>query len=86
MKNINERHQFGFGFMRLDTGGERVKSFWGNGSVEEAKTDARNKALAYLASYENELNEKARMKSRMRGDMYAPSHIDVRLNGCSLWK
>lgn len=79
-----ERHQFGFSFMRQDTGGQRVHSFWGTGKdVEECRKSARDAAMRYASSYENELNEKARIKNRSN---YAPSHIGVQIVGCSLWK
>lgn len=78
------RHQFGFGFMRGDTGGQRVHSFWGTGTnIESCKKDAFESARAYAYQYECELNEKARARNR---SMYAPSHIDVRIVNCSLWK
>jgi len=87
MDNTTARHQYGFSFMRCDTGGQRVHSFWGSGaSEEECKADAHAQARAYASKYENELNEKARAKSRQRGDHYAPSHINVRIVGCSLWR
>ena len=86
MKNESEKHQFGFSFMRTDTGGQRVHSFWGYGDVETAKTKASESAKAYARSYESELNEKARQKAERRGDRYAPSHIGVQIVNCSLWR
>ena len=81
-----EKHQFGFSFMRGDTGGQRVKTFWGCGDVDAAKADALRQAKTYAYSYELELNDKARTKASYRGDRYAPSHIDVQIVGCSLWR
>lgn len=81
-----EKHQFGFSFMRDDTGGQKVHSFWGLGDVETARKDAIIHAKTYANQYENELNAKARQKSLQRGDRYAPSHIGVQIVGCSLWK
>lgn len=79
-----ERHQFGFSFMRLDTGGQRVHSFWGTGKdVEECRKSAIEAARRYANTYETDLNEKARMRNRSR---YAPSHIGVPIVNCSLWK
>ena len=79
-----ERHQFGFSFMRWDTGGQRMHTFWGSGAnVEACKRDARAKAETYRYKYENELNEKARRKNTSR---YAPSPIQVQIVGCSLWR
>ena len=81
------RHQYGFAFMRCDTGSQRVHSFWGSGTSEdECKAHAREQARDYASRYENELNEKARAKSRQRGDHYAPSHVNVQIVGCSLWR
>ncbi len=84
-KNI-ERHQWCFSFMRGDTGGQKTKTFWGNGSPETSKKDCITQAKWYAMSYENELNEKARDKARRRGDHYAPSHIDVQIVGSSMWR
>lgn len=86
MKNETEKHQFGFSFMRGDTGGQKVHSFWGDGDVETAKKDAFARAKCYAQSYERELNDKARAKAERRGDRYAPSHIDVQIVNCSLWR
>ena len=86
MKNEMEKHQFGFGFMRNDTGGEKVHSFWGYGDVDTARKEAIEHAKTYARSYESELNEKARQKAERRGDRYAPSHIGVQIVGCSLWR
>ena len=83
-----EKHQFGFGFIRWDTGGERVHSFWGYGAnVDECRQDALRPAKNYKASYEAELNAKARAKAERRGDRFAPTPIQVGINGCgSLWR
>ncbi len=83
-----ERHQFGFGFMRWDTGGEKVKSFWGKGeTIEECRKDALRQAQCYRSSYECELNAKAKEKAAQRGERYVPSHIQVHLNGIgTFWK
>lgn len=80
----NERHQFGFSFMRWDTGGQRMHTFWGDGAdVDACKKDAMNKAMAYANRYQDELNEKARRKNRSN---YAPPRIRVQIVGCSLWR
>lgn len=86
MKNEMEKHQFGFSFMRGDTGGQKVHSFWGFGDPETAKKDASARAKCYAQSYERELNDKARAKAERRGDRYAPSHINVQIVNCSLWR
>lgn len=86
MKNETEKHQFGFSFMRGDTGGQKVHSFWGYGDVDAAKADAFRQAKNYAQSYERELNDKARAKAERRGDRYAPSRIDVQIVNCSLWQ
>ncbi len=80
----NERHQFGFSFMRWDTGGQRMHTFWGDGAdFEDCKQNARAKAETYRCKYERDLNEKARLKNR---SCYAPSPIRVQIVGCSLWR
>lgn len=84
-KNI-ERHQWCFSFMRGDTGGQKTKTFWGNGDLETAKKDCIAQAKQYASSYKSELNQKARDKARRRGDPYAPSYIDVQIVGSSMWR
>lgn len=81
-----ERHQYCFSFMRGDTGGQKIKTFWGNGDPETAKKDCLAQAKQYAISYENELNQKARDKAKRRGDRYAPSHIGVQIVGNSMWR
>lgn len=81
-----ERHQYCFSFMRTDTGSQKTKTFWGNGSPEASKQDCLVQARSYAASYESELNQKARDKADRRGDRYAPSHIEVKIVGSSMWK
>jgi len=81
-----ERHQFCFSFMRGDTGGQKTKTFWGDGDPETAKKDCIAQAKRYATSYEGELNQKARDKAYRRGDRYAPSHIDVQIVGSSMWR
>ena len=81
-----ERHQFGFAFMRTDTGGQKVKSFWGDGDPIVAKEEARACAEAYRSSYEEELYQKACAKSRARGERYRPSRCKVQIVGCDMWK
>ena len=86
MKTNIERHQYCFSFMRSDTGGQKIKTFWGNGNPEAAKQDCLSQARRYASSYENELNQKARDKAAWRGDRYAPSHIKVDIVGNSMWR
>lgn len=83
-----EKHQFGFGFIRWDTGGEKVKSFWGQGAnVDECRADALRQAKSYKSSYEAELNAKARAKAERRAARYAPTPIQVGINGVGvLWR
>lgn len=81
-----ERHQWCFSFMRGDTGGQKTKTFWGNGSPETSKQDCLSQARRYASAYESELNEKAHDKAARRGDRYAPSHIDVQIVGSSMWR
>lgn len=81
-----EKHQYGFSFMRSDTGGQKVHSFWGFGDKDASKKDALERAKSYAQSYERELNDKARAKAERRGDRFAPSHIDVQIVGCSFWR
>ena len=84
MADKTERHQFCFSFMRLDTGGQKTKTFWATGDPETALASATEQAKAYRQQYENELNEKQRQKHYY--DRYAPSHIDVRIVGKSMWR
>lgn len=86
MKTNIERHQYCFSFMRSDTGGQKIKTFWGNGNPEDAKLDCLSQARRYASSYENELNQKARDKAARRGDRYAPSHIGVQIVSNSMWQ
>ena len=86
MKTNTERHQYSFSFMRSDTGGQKTKTFWGNGDPEVAKQDCLSQARRYASSYENELNQKARDKAARRGDRYAPSHIGVQIVSNSMWR
>lgn len=86
MKTNIERHQYCFSFMRSDTGGQKTKTFWGNGDPEAAKQDCLSQARRYASSYENELNQKARDKAARRGDRYSPSHINVDIVSNSMWR
>lgn len=80
-----EKHQFGFEFIRWDTGGEHVKSFWGYGNnVEECRADATTQAKNYKTSYEAELNASRCVKAERCGDCYTPSSIQVEINGVGL--
>ena len=83
MKSNVEKHQYGYSFMNTMTGGQRVHTFWGYGTKEEAKVDTDRQAREYARRYENELNEKARRRNRYN---YAPSHISVQIVGCSFWR
>ena len=85
-KPTPERHQFCFSFMRTDTGGQKIKTFWGNGDSETARKDCFVQAACYAKAYETELNQKARDKAERRGDRYAPSHISVQIVGNSMWR
>lgn len=81
------KHQFGFSFMRGDTGGQKVHSFWGTGEdVEACKKEALRQANWFKESYECQINDKIRQKAAQRGERYAPSHVDVQIVGCSLWR
>lgn len=82
MKTKIEKHQYGYSFMNTMTGGQRVHAFWGTGTKEEAKVSTDRQAEAYAMRYEEELNEKARRRNRSN---YAPSHITMRIVGCSFW-
>lgn len=86
MKTNIERHQFCFSFMRTDTGGQKTKTFWGNGDPETAKQECSAQARRYAVQYEDELNQKARDKAARRGDRYAPSHIGVQIVSNSMWR
>ena len=77
MKTNNERHQYCFSFVRSDTGGQKIKTFWGNGNPETAKKDCIFQARFYAGVYERKLNQKAHDKAARCGERYAPSHIDV---------
>lgn len=81
--NNNEKHQFCFAFMNTYTGGQKTKTFWGNGDKEAAKAEALTQAKVYLRQYEQQLNAKARARNTSR---YAPSHISVEIVGCSCWR
>ena len=85
MKSDIERHQYCFSFMRSDTGGQKTKTFWGNGDPDTALVQARDQAQRYREDYESELNTKARDKARARGE-YLPSHIRVDIVGRSMWR
>ena len=85
MKTTSERHQYCFSFMRSDTGGQKTKTFWGNGNPDEALVQARDQAQRFRDSYESELNTKARDKARARGE-YRPSYIHVDIVGRSMWR
>ena len=78
-----EKHQYGYSFMNTMTGGQRVHSFWGFGTKEEAKIDTDKQAHEYACRYEKELNEKARQRNRSN---YAPSYIHVQIVNCSFWR
>ena len=69
--------------MNTMTGGQRVHSFWGFGTKEEAKIDTDKQAHEYARRYEEELNEKARRRNRSN---YAPSYIHVQIVNCSFWR
>jgi len=85
--DMSVKHQYGFSFMRQDTGGQKVHSFWGYGDSEEScKQNAIEKARQFKESYEREINDKIRAKSERRGERYAPSHVGVQIVGCSLWR
>lgn len=86
MKTNIERHQYCFSFMRTDTGGQKIKTFWGNGDHETARKDCFVQAARYAKVYESELNQKARDKVERRGERYAPSHIGVQIVGNSMWR
>ena len=86
MKTNIERHQYCFSFMRTDTGGQKIKTFWGNGDPEAAKQACLIQTRAYASTYENELNQKARDKAARRGERYAPSHIGVQIVSNSMWR
>ena len=86
MNNNGERHQYCFSFMRTDTGGQKIKTFWGDGDPETAKQECLVQARSYARSYEDELNQKARDKAAHRGDRYAPSHIGVQIVSNSMWR
>ena len=82
-----ERHQFGFSFMRQDTGGQRVHSFWGSGKDREGcRLSALEAAKRYCYQYEQEINDKIRVKAERRGDRYLPSHVGVQIVSCSFWR
>lgn len=83
MKVQREKHQYGYSFMNTMTGGQKVHTFWGYGTKEEAKVSADQQARDYARRYEDELNEKARRRNR---SPYAPSHISVQIVGCSFWR
>ena len=85
MKTQIEKHQYCFSFMRSDTGGQKTKTFWGDGNPDEALVQAREQAQRYRASYEDELNTKARDKAQARGE-YRPSHIHVDIVSHSMWR
>ena len=78
-----EKHQYGYSFMNTMTGGQRVHSFCGFGTKEEAKIDTDKQAHEYARRYEEELNEKARRRNRSN---YAPSYIHVQIVNCSFWR
>ena len=78
-----EKHQYCYSFMNTMTGGQRVHSFWGFGTKEEAKIDTDKQAHEYARRYEEELNEKARQRNRSN---YAPSYIHVQIVNCSFWR
>ena len=78
-----EKHQYGYSFMNTMTGGQRVHSFCGFGTKEEAKIDTDKQAHEYARRYEEELNEKARQRNRSN---YAPSYIHVQIVNCSFWR
>ena len=69
--------------MNTMTGGQRVHSFWGFGTKEEAKIDTDKQAHEYARRYEEELNEKARQRNHSN---YAPSYIHVQIVNCSFWR
>ena len=82
--NKREKHQYGYSFMNTMTGGQRVHSFWGFGTKEEAKIDTDKQAHEYACRHEKELNEK---KTRQRNHSdYAPSYIHVQTVNCSFWR
>ena len=81
--NKREKHQYGYSFMNTMTGGQRVHSFWGFGTKEEAKIDTDKQAHEYARRYEEELNEKARSRNPSN---YAPSYIHVQIVNCSFWR
>lgn len=81
-----ERHQYCFSFMRTDTGGQKIKTFWGNGDPETSRKDCFVQAARYAKTYEAELNQKARDKAERRGERYAPSHISVQIVSNSMWR
>ena len=83
MKSTCEKHQYGYSFMNTMTGGQKVRTFWGYGTKEEAKVSTDRQARDYAHRYEDELNEKARRRNR---SPYAPSHISVQIVGCSFWR
>ena len=78
-----EKHQYCYSFMNTMTGGQRVHSFWGFGTKEEAKVDTDKQAHEYARRYEEELNEKARRRNHSN---YAPSYINVQIVNCSFWR
>ena len=83
MRTQIEKHLYGYSFMNTMTGGQRVHTFWGAGTKEEAKVSTDAQAREYARRYEEELNEKARRRNR---SPYAPSHISVQIVGCSFWR
>ena len=54
MKSNVEKHQYGYSFMNTMTGGQRVHTFWGYGTKEEAKVDTDRQAREYARRYEDE--------------------------------
>ena len=81
--NKIEKHQYGYSFMNCMTGCQRVHTFWGIGTKEEAKVSTDAQARAYATRYEEELNEKARRRNRSQ---YAPAYINVQIVNCSFWR
>lgn len=82
-----EKHQFCYLFMRNDKGTMKRKTFWGCGDPETARADARRQAENYRYGYENDLNNKERLKPHSyKGIRFAPSHISVSLLGGEMWQ